>query len=126
MPETKMVIDLEDFFNSAFAQVGLLTTEPSDRIYLGLILMKNGWVEELQPFFDECLSRFLTYRNSLKIEMQPTTQTFRNKLKSIHPNSPDTWFSRLSQKGGHSAEEKTAIEALRKEMIENPLAWNFD
>jgi hypothetical protein len=125
MPETKMAIDLEDFFNSEFAQVGLLTTEPSDRIYLGLILMKNGWVEELQPFFDECLSRLLTYRNSLKIEMQPTTQTFRNLLKSIYPNSPDIWFSRLSQKGGHSPEEKTAIEALRKEMIENPLAWNF-
>ena len=29
-------------------------------------------------------------------------KAFRNILKSIRPGSLDTWFSRLSQKGGHS------------------------
>jgi hypothetical protein len=125
MSEVKVTIGLEDLFDSAFAQVGLRTTESSDRIYLGLLLMKNGWVEELRPFFDECLTRFLQHGETLRVELQPTTNAFRKILKGIRPNSSNIWFSRLSQNRSHSAEEKTAIDLLRDELTDNPLTWKF-
>ncbi len=125
MSETKTTINLADFLNTAFSQAGLHTKQPEDKIYLGLLLMKSGWVEELRPFFDECLTRFLQRRETLRVELQPVTPTLNNLLKSIRPNSPNVWFSRLSQEGGHSVEEKTAIDSLRNEMKENPLSWKF-
>jgi len=125
MSETITTIDLNRMLEQKFEQLDLFTTDTSDQTYLGLLLLKNGWIEELKPFFDECLQKFLEHRAPIKLELQPLQPSVRNIFKSIRPNSPDAWSSRLSYQRGHSPDEKAAIEAIRHELDETPPAWTF-
>lgn len=125
MSETLTTIDLTRMLEQRSEHLGLLTTDRSDQTYLGLLLAKNGWIAELQPFFSECLNRFLQKRETLKVELQPVTPALRSVLKSIRPSSPDVWSSRLSYQSGHSPEEKAAIAFMHRELSENPLSWKF-
>jgi hypothetical protein len=121
--QSDVTLNLTELIDQLADRHGLRATNPSDRIYLGLLLSSQGWLTALRPLFHDCLEAFLENRGPLLVNLEPTTADLRAALASVRPNSPDTWFSRLASQTGHSTDERSAIEALQRALDLNPLEW---
>lgn len=125
MSDVPVTFNLTEFLDQTIAQNGLLSTDPSDRIYLGLLLSSAGWITALRPFFRTCMEAFLRNRGVLEVELKPIAPELRAILTSVRPSSPSAWLSRLSTQTGHRPEERVAIEMLQRGLTESPLAWTL-
>lgn len=126
MSDTTVAFNLSELVDQVMSQHELVSTEPADRTYLGLLLLSVGWIEALRPFFRASLQAYLNRRGSLKVELEPIAPSLRDVLRSVQPHSASVWFSRLSYQTGHRSEERSAIEALRAGLTVNPLRWRVD
>jgi hypothetical protein len=125
MSDALTTFDLVELLDQTMARHELLSTDTSDRIYLGLLLLSGGWIEALRPLFRACMEEYLRNRGPLEVELEPIAPELRAVLMSVQPHSPSVWFSRLSSQTGHRAEEKAAIEALQTGFIIHPLRWKL-
>lgn len=125
MSDAPATLDLCELLNRTMAQHELLATDPSDRVYLGLLLSSAGWIDALRPFFRACMESYLRNRGPLEAELEPIAPALRAMLTSVRPHSPSVWFSRLSSHTGQRAEERAAIEALQTGLTARPLRWRL-
>jgi hypothetical protein len=125
MSEKKVTLDLTAMIEEIMTQHDLHTTDPTDQIYLGLLLSGNGWIRELRPFFRACLEVYIQNHNMLEVALIPLQLELRNLLTRIGPNSPAIWFSLLSSETGHSKDEKVTLKALRQGLTDYPLNYQL-
>ena len=111
--------------SGAQAENSYQTGPPKRPVELPILLASQGWIEPLRPLFRSAMEAYLKTRGSLVVTLEPLSGEVRAALESVHPGSPDTWFSRLAQRTGHSRDEQQAIEAVRAGLALQPLAWHI-
>lgn len=125
MSDHTALLDLAELLDTAMAGQGLATTDDADRTYLALLLLSQGWITPLRPFFRACLDQYLGHRGPLMIRLTPLSPALRSILGSVRPHSPAVWFSRLSRTTGHARDEQAAIEAFVAGLAADPPRWEF-
>lgn len=125
MSERPRTFDLSMSLRELALRLELASADPSDLVYLGLVLASNGWIDALRPFLRANLAKYVAARPPsggsqgaratppLFVRLTPLPQEARTLLASASPSSPHVWQFRFSVRSGLAAREQELLERLR-------------
>lgn len=134
MSDHERSIELSQLLTRSLEQQAIRCAEAADHIYLGLLIASHGWIEAFHPLLREGARRFVelmpTHRDAghvppLTVALQPIPARLRALFDQVRPSGADTWRSRISDGYARNAEEKAAIESLRRGLEAEPLIFRF-